>query len=110
MRKPFISMAGVGVLGVISKSGVTVDSVAVDSVVGVFVFIPASVGVVVKVNVGVMGVDVEAGVGELVEAGMGVGDGSGRRKSWFRVRVQEVSKMAQVRNNPIFFINKSNPF
>lgn len=103
-------MAGVGVFGVINKIGVTDNSVAVDSRVGVFVFIPASVGVVVKVNVGVMGVFVEAAVGKFVETGTGVDVGSGRRKSCSSVRLQEESKMAQVRNNPIFFINKSNPF
>ncbi len=109
-RNPFISTLGVGVFGVISKNGVTAESVAVDSGVGVSVFIPANVGVVVNVNVGVMGVNVGTSVGTFVKVAIGVGVGMGRRKSCSSVMEQEDSKIAQIRTKPIFFMNKLNPF
>jgi hypothetical protein len=58
---------GVAVLGVIKNNGVTASGVKVNSGVGVVVFMPTSVGVVVKVKVGVIGVNVGALVGIVVD-------------------------------------------
>ena len=58
LTNPCIGTLGISVIGVNWGSGVSVNTVGVNSIVGVDVLViwPANVGVTVKVNVGVIGV------------------------------------------------------
>ena len=79
------------VFGVIKNNGVTASGVNVNSGVGVPVFIPTSVGVCVKVEVGTVGVRLGISVDKFVdvEAGVGAENGVDTR--------QEKEKIAQMR-------------
>ena len=63
--------------GVIKNNGVTASGVNVNSGVGVSAFIPTSVGVLVKVEVGIVGVELGISVGIFVDVETGVGVASG---------------------------------
>jgi hypothetical protein len=63
----------VSVFGVKKNKEATASGVNVNSVVGVSFFIPTSVGVFVKVEVGTVGVELGTSVGMFVEVGAGVG-------------------------------------
>lgn len=59
------------------NNGVTASGVKVNAGVGVSVFIPTSVGVFVKVEVGIVGVELGISVGIFVDMETGAGVASG---------------------------------
>ena len=104
VTNPFILTAGVGVFGVNKASGVAVETVGVKSSVGVQVLRPASVGVVVKVEVAIVAVNVGIFVGGMVLVAAEVGLLVGIKKTWSNVIEQEESRTAVTRKMHILFI------
>jgi hypothetical protein len=94
----------VAVFGVTKNSGVSETLVDVTSGVCVAVLIPANVGVIVYVGVGIVGVALGISVGIFVNVREGVNVATGTKKNCSNVMEQDESKIAQIKITYIFFM------